>query len=467
MTQNEADIPAPAADAMSAAERHAAVALAGIFSLRMLGLFMILPVFTLHASRYSGYTPTRAGIAIGIYGLSQALCQIPFGMLSDRIGRKPAIVGGLLIFALGSVLAAMADSMTGVIVGRTLQGAGAVGSAVLALTADLTREEHRTKAMAVIGTSIGLAFGIGILAGPVITSHLGLPGVFWATAVLGLLGIAVLTLYVPSPVRSRFHRDAEAVPAQFARILGDRQLLRLDGGIFMLHLILMASFFVLPLVLRDYGGFAPGRHWELYLPVLVVSVAVMVPFIIYAEKRHRLKQVFAGAVLALALTLAALAGLHRSLPVIALLMVAFFAAFNILEASLPSLVSRFAPADKKGTALGVYSTSQFFGAFLGGLSGGWIYGHYGPGAVFAFCAALAALWFVFALTMQDPRGLSSRLLKVGRLSEAEAGELAARLLAVEGVREAVVVVEDGLAYLKVDPEHLDQQALRAFSAARA
>ncbi|HKJ01981.1 MAG TPA: MFS transporter, partial [Longimicrobiales bacterium] len=238
----------PDTGGMSRAERRAAGALASIFSLRMLGLFMILPVFTLHATRYSGYSATGAGLAIGIYGLTQALLQIPFGMLSDRIGRKPVIYVGLVIFALGSVVAALAHSMLWVIAGRALQGAGAVGSAVLALTADLTREEQRTKAMAMIGGSIGIAFGVGIVAGPVITSWVGLPGLFWVTAVLGLAGAAVLRFRVPNPVSSRFHRDAEAVPAQLGRVLRDTQLLRLDAGILCLHLILMASFVVMPLV---------------------------------------------------------------------------------------------------------------------------------------------------------------------------------------------------------------------------
>lgn len=480
MKQNQIEAaPAPAAaaaaadavpagvGAMSPAERRAAAALASIFSLRMLGLFMILPVFTLHATRYSGYTATRAGLAIGIYGLTQALLQIPFGMLSDRIGRKPVICFGLLVFALGSALAALSHSILWVIAGRALQGMGAVGSAVLALTADLTREEHRTKAMAMIGGSIGLAFGIGIVAGPIITSWVGLPGLFWATAILALAGVAVLFTRVPNPVSRRFHRDTEPVPAQFARVLRDTQLLRLDAGIMSLHMILMASFVVMPLVLRDRAGLPASEHWMVYLLVLVFSIALMVPFVIFAEKRGWMKQVFAGAVLTLACTQVALYELDHTLAAVVVLLLVFFTAFNVLEATLPSLVSRLAPADKKGTALGVYSTSQFLGAFIGGLCGGWLYGHVSLEAVFVFCAAVAAVWFLLAATMRSPRALSSQLLSVGELTEEEATRLASELATVSGVAEAVVVVEDGVAYLKVDRRQLDEQALRAFSIARA
>lgn len=455
---------APASQQMSDGERRAAVSLALIFSLRMLGLFMILPVFTLHATRYAGFSPTLAGLAIGIYGLTQALLQVPFGMLSDRVGRKPVIFSGLLLFAAGSVVAALSHSIYGVILGRALQGTGAVGSAVLALTADLTREEQRTKAMAMIGGSIGIAFGIGIVAGPVITSWVGLPGLFWATSLLALAGIGVLIFRVPNPVASRFHRDAEPVPDQFMRVLRDTQLLRLDAGIFSLHMILMASFVVMPLVLRDRVGLAPAHHWLVYLGVLVLSIALMVPFVLVAEKRRLLKQVFVASVLVLS---AAQVGLfefdHRLLAVSALLLV-FFTAFNVLEATLPSLVSRLAPPEMKGTAMGVYSTSQFLGAFIGGVSGGWLYGHYSIEAVFGFCAAVAAVWLVLAATMRAPRHLSSQLIKVGTLSREEANRLAARLSEVPGVAEAVVIVEDGVAYLKVDKRTLDERALRAVAA---
>ena len=449
---------------MSAAERRASMALAGIFTLRMLGLFLILPVFSLHADSYHGYSPALAGLAIGVYGLTQAAFQIPFGMLSDRIGRKRVIVAGLLIFAAGSVVAALAETMWGVIAGRALQGFGAIGAAVIALTADLTREEQRTKAMAVIGVSIGFAFALAMVAGNALTGLIGLAGLFWLTAALALAGIVVLHRCVPAPPTTRFHRDVEPVPAQFREILADGQLLRLDAGIFVLHLILTATFVALPLALRDSAGLPAGGHWKVYVPVLLASVLLMVPFVLYADRRNRLKQVFLAAVAGLAAAEAGLAWFGDGVAVLAALMVLYFTAFNVLESCLPSLVSRFAPPDKKGTALGFYSTAQYLGAFTGGLCGGWLHGRLGIGAVFWFCAALVLVWFVAALGMRNPRPLTTRLLRVDGVSEAGAAELARRLREVRGVAEAIVVVEDAVAYLKVDRRTLDAEALRAITA---
>lgn len=456
-----------AADAMTAAERRVALSLSAIFALRMMGLFMILPVLSLYADRYQGYTPTLAGLAIGIYGLTQALFQIPFGMLSDRVGRKPVIIGGLLLFALGSVIAALSDSMLGLIIGRGLQGMGAIAAVVMALAADLTREEQRTKAMAIIGASIGVAFAIALILGPVISHWIGLSGVFAITAVLAIGGILLLQGLVPKPVIQRRHRDAETLPEQIQRVLRDRQLLRLDAGILILHLILTASFVVIPLLLRDHGQLDASKHWFVYLLVLLASVCFMAPFILIADKYRLIKPIFAAAVLMLALAQLGLLTFHTSLWQIVLLMVVFFTGFNILEANLPSLISRLAPPETKGTALGIYSTSQFLGAFIGGLGGGWLHAHYGPGAVFEACAVLALMWFAFALTMRNPQTLSSHLVRLEQISEEDAPGVAAKLLAIPGVAEAVVIAEERVAYLKVDRKHLDQQALRAISAAQA
>ncbi|VFM95096.1 MAG: Predicted arabinose efflux permease, MFS family [Candidatus Kentron sp. G] len=446
--------------AMTSTERRAVATLSAIFSVRMFGLFMILPVFTLYAEdEYTGYTATLAGLALGIYGFTQALLQIPFGMLSDRVGRKPVITAGLSLFILGSILAAVSDSLLGVIAGRALQGAGAIAATTMALLADLTREEHRTRAMATFGVSIGMVFTIALMAGPVIGRFAGLSGLFWVTAALGLLGIGVLYFAVPNPRVTCFHRDAEALPGQFLSVLADTQLLRLDAGIFVLHLTLMASWIAVPLTLRDGGGVIPDAHWQIYVLVLTLSVILMAPFVILAEKYQRTKPVFLGAVLALGLCQLGLLATRDHLFFIVAMMVVFFTAFNVLEANLPSLVSRLAPPDKKGTALGVYSTSQFLGAFTGALIGGWLFGHHGAPAVFAFCAAMAGLWFLFAVTMKNPGRLRAHLLKAGATAEAEAAELATRLLAVPGVVEAVVVAKDGVAYLKVDRDRLDEEAL--------
>lgn len=453
--------------AMTPTERRASIALAGIFTLRMLGLFMIFPIFSLDAHLYSGNTAMLTGLAIGIYGLTQAVFQIPFGRLSDRIGRKKVIIGGLLIFAAGSAVAASAESIWGVIIGRGLQGFGAIASAVLALTADLTREEQRTKAMAIIGVSIGMAFALAMVVGPAIRPVLGLPGLFWATGAMAILGIGVLLYYVPTPTQVRFHRDAEAMPAQFATILRDTQLLRLDVGILILHLMMTATFVVLPLALRDYAGFETGDHWKVYLFVLTFALVFMVPFVMHADRRNRIKQVF---MIAIGLLLASQIGLYAFVQnwwMLVGCMILYFTGFTVLEASLPSLVSRLAPSDLKGTALGAYSTAQYLGAFLGGVVGGWLYGKMGLESVFAVCAGLCVVWLLFSIGMRNPRPLSTQLLNLGEVSEQMTEELTARLLAVPGVAEAVVVAEDGIAYLKVDRKHLDGEALRAFSATRA
>jgi MFS family permease len=446
---------------MTAHERRAAVSLASIFALRMMGLFMILPVFALYADGLEGVSSTQVGLAIGIYGLTQALLQIPFGMLSDRIGRKPVIAGGLLIFAVGSMVAAMATTIEGVILGRALQGAGAVAAAVMALAADLTSEAHRTKAMAVIGMSIGFSFVLAMVAGPVLNHWIGVPGIFGLTAVLALVGIGLLYLVVPTPVRSSFHRDAEAEPSQFRRVLFDGQLLRLDLGILVLHLVLTASFVVLPLALRD-SGFEPIHHWRLYLPVMVAAMALAIPFIIIAEKKRRIKHVFVGAVGVLLLSQLALVWGYHDFWAIALLMLSFFIAFSLLEATLPSLVSKVAPAQSKGTAMGVYTTSQFTGAFIGGVAGGWIHEVQGDSAVFILCSALIALWLLAALSMREPRYLSSEMLPVGEHDSEQAWLLERQLLAVRGVAEASVNVDDGIAYLKVDSRELDRGALEQY-----
>jgi len=451
-----------AAAGMSRNEVRSAVSMAGIYALRMLGLFMILPVFALYAGDLEGATPALAGLAIGIYGMTQALLQIPFGLVSDHIGRKPVIVFGLLVFAAGSVVAATADTMFMVIVGRALQGAGAIAAAIMALTADLIREEHRVKAMAIIGMSIGVAFALSMVLGPVLNGWIGVPGIFWLTAVLAIAGIAVVVLIVPNPAVSRLRRDAETVPAQITSVLRDPELLRLDLGIFSLHLILTASFVVLPLALRDIAGLPADEHWMLYLPALGLSLPMAIPFILQAEKHRRMKQVFVAAIVVLAIAQGALSIFHASIVAIGLLVFVFFTAFNLLEAILPSLISKTAPPDRKGTAMGVYSSAQFFGAFVGGAVGGILHGSYGMGSVFLFCSLVALAWVLFASTMQRPNYLGTRLLRIGPQDPANAQELAQRISAVRGVAEAVVIPEDAVAYLKIDQDSLDEDALRAF-----
>lgn len=447
---------------MTHTERRAASSLAGIYSLRMLGLFMILPVFAIYGQQLEGATPFLVGIAIGVYGLTQGLLQIPFGMLSDRLGRKPVIAAGLLLFALGSVVAAMSDNIYGVIAGRALQGSGAIAAAIMALAADLTREEHRTKIMAVIGMSIGASFSVAMVMGPILDKWVGVSGIFWLTAVLAIAGIAVLLLRVPTPVQSRVHRDAQTVPTQLREVIRDRQLLRLNFGIFTLHMVLTSVFVTVPLMLQA-AGLMKDSHWLVYLPVMVLAIAFMVPFIIIAEKKRRIKQVFVGAIGALVVAVAGLAVAADSLISIVVALWLYFTAFNLLEASLPSLISKTAPPQSKGTAMGVYSSGQFLGVFVGGLVGGYLYEHYGSQSVFIFDMVILLLWLLLAITMRHPRYLTSHILRVGKLDEAGARELNIQLTSVRGVAEAVIMVEDGLAYLKVDNKALDRQALHRFS----
>lgn len=447
---------------MNEIERRGAFSLAGIFSLRMLGLFLILPVFALYAETLEGVTPMLVGLAIGIYGLTQALLQIPFGMLSDRVGRKPVIVGGLLIFALGSVVAASAQDIYGIILGRALQGSGAIAAVVMALAADLSREQRRLRMMAIIGMSIGLAFAVSLVLGPLLNRWIGVPGIFWLTALLALVGVGIALFVVPTPKKLQFHRDAEVEPAQFGKVLRDPELLRLDFGIFALHLMLTALFLVYPLELRDQG-LASDHHWQVYLPVMLVSVIAMVPFVIIAESKRRMKPVFVGAVAALACAGLGLYEFDTSMTGLVLTLMVFFTAFNLLEATLPSLVAKMAPSERKGTAMGVYSSSQFIGAFMGGVLGGWMHTHFGNHGVFLLCGAVALIWLLLAWGMANPNYLSNYLLPVGELEADQAVLLTKQLLEVEGVAQAVVIAEEGVAYLKVDLASVDENALGAYS----
>jgi len=388
-------------ESLNPRERRATLGLAAIYGSRMLGLFLILPVFALYAEHLPSATPVLTGIAIGIYGLTQAALQIPFGLASDRIGRKPVIVAGLILFAVGSVVAATADDIWTIIAGRAIQGSGAIAAAVMALLADLTRDSHRTRAMATVGVTIGFSFTVALIAGPLFNTWIGVPGLFWLTAALALLGIAILLVAIPTPERSSVHAEAEPVPALFGKVLRNPQLLRLDLGIFCLHLVLTALFLAVPLELVE-AGLAVERHAWLYLPVMLGGMGLMVPFVIKAEKGGKMKEVFLGAVGLLGLAQIGLYAMEGSLWGLGLALLAFFTAFNLLEATLPSLVSKLAPGAIRGTAMGVYSTSQFTGAFIGGLTGGWVHQHYGTTMVFVTSAIVTLIWLLAAQGMEVP-----------------------------------------------------------------
>lgn len=441
---------------MNPTELRAGATLAGVFGLRMLGLFLILPVFALHAPRLAGGDNlTLVGIALGAYGLSQAMLQIPFGMASDRWGRKPVIYVGLVIFAAGSFLAAAASDIWTAIAGRTLQGAGAISSVVVALAADLTREQHRTKVMAMIGAMIGFAFALSLVAAPALYDRIGMAGLFVLTGVLCLAAMVVVKTLVP---------DA-APPAPRAAAGGkgifDIELLRLNFGIFVLHMVQMAMFVVLPPLLVTAG--LPGaEHWKLYLPVVLASFALMVPPVFFADRRNRPKPVMVGAVALLLAVQTGLAFMGTTLATLAVLLLAFFAAFNVLEALLPSLVSRIAPAHARGAAIGVYNTTQTLGLFFGGLMGGWVADRYGVAAVFTTCALLSALWGAVAAGMRPLRAPVNELssLTFSIAAHVDLDGLREALARVRGVREAEIVPAERIARLKVVPGQWDEHRVR-------
>lgn len=382
---------------MTAAELRAGASLAGVFGLRMLGLFLILPVFAAHAPSLAGGDDlVLVGAALGAYGLAQALLQVPYGMASDRFGRKPVMVIGLLVFAAGSFLAASATDIWTTIAGRALQGAGAISSVVVALAADLTREEHRAKAMAMIGATIGLSFALSLVAAPALYSHIGMGGLFALTGLLSLAAVWVVCAAVPS-VPQRL------APMPLRRGLAaalSPDLLRLNAGIFVLHLAQMAMFVVLPSLLVE-AGLPLAAHWKLYLPVVLASFLAMAPLVFYADRRGRAKAVMVGAILLLALVEFSLGLAGARLYALAAGLLGFFVAFNILEALTPSLVTRVAPAEARGAALGVFNTTQTLGLFAGGLAGGWLARHGGSHTVFAVCGILSVAWLGLAAGMRS------------------------------------------------------------------
>lgn len=383
---------------MTPLERRATLGLSLIFALRMLGLFMILPVFVLYADALQGATPQTMGLALGVYGLTQAVLQLPFGLASDRFGRKPVIVIGLLIFAAGSALAALADDIHWLMVGRALQGAGAIGAVISALLADLTREHVRSAAMAVLGISIGACFLLAMVLGPLLNAWIAVPGIFLLSVVMGVASIGVLLWWVPAAPPLTLSDEPHSW-RELAKVLSNPDLLRLDGGIFVLHSILTALFVAVPLALSE-AGLAGSRHWQVYLPVMLLSIALLWPLLRLSEQDGKLKWVFLLCIGLLGLALTGLAQGHPRVWAIGGWLLLFFVAFNLLEATLPSLVSRQAPAGHRGAALGVYSSLQFLGTFFGGLAGGWMLAHAGIGGVFGFCAVLALCWMAFGLTMR-------------------------------------------------------------------
>lgn len=439
---------------MSPLELRASISLASIYGLRMLGMFLILPIFAIYAEALpGGHDHLLIGLALGAYGLTQAIFQLPFGMASDRFGRKRLIYIGLLIFVIGSGIAACAQDIQMLIIGRAIQGAGAISAAVTALLADLTREQYRTQAMAMVGATIGVTFAASLVLAPVLNQWIGVSGIFMMTAVLAALAILVVRFLVPDPVVSRFHSDAGTAPAQLKHVLQHPQLLRLNFGIFALHAAQMAMFIVVPFAIKEASGMSENHHWQVYLPVVLIGFVLMVPAIIYGEKKARLKQVFVTGIAIMLIAQLLFASLLSHFWGIVASLVLYFLAFNVLEAILPSMISKIAPAASKGTAMGVFNTTQSLGVFVGGILGGYLSSlsyHHGYQFVFIFCSIMMLAWLLLAITMQAPPAVRSRMFHLPEGRTYDAQGLGDKLAVLPGVKESVVLPEEGVIILKVD-----------------
>lgn len=446
-------------------EQRAAASLASVFAFRMLGLFMLMPVLAIYGQDLHGFSPLWIGLAIGAYGLTQAVLQIPMGWLSDKIGRKPVIITGLIIFALGSVVAAVAESIYMVTLGRALQGMGAIASALLALAADLSRDDQRPKVMASIGMSIGLSFALAMLLGPIVASKFALAGVFWLTAMLAVAGMLIVLFIVPSTVNRAPKGETSAAFSSIPALIKNSQLMRLNFGVLLLHLTLTTLFVVLPSELIK-NGLNAEQHWQLYIPVFIIAFVIMIPLMIVAIAKQKEKAAFLGTIILLILSSLALSAVSNSTWGIAICMVGYFVAFNFLEATMPALVSRLAPANQKGSAMGVFSSSQFLGAFLGGLLGGYLAQSFSTHAVFAAVVLVGVVWLILAWQMKIPQKSKMISLLSNVQNEQQAEQLASLLVALPGVIEATVVEQEQRSYLKVDDKQFDLDAARQLVTAR-
>lgn len=439
---------------MNALERRSTFALSSIFALRMLGLFMIIPVFSVAGQSYQGATPALIGLAVGVYGLTQAILQIPFSLLADRFSRKPLIIIGLLLFALGGAVAAMSETIYGVIIGRAIAGGGAVSAVVMALLADVTREEQRSKAMAVMGMSIGVSFMVAFSLGPWLTSLVGISGLFWVTTVMGLAAISML-LFVPKV--TRHHKNyQQGYVAQLKQVLKMGDLNRLHVSIFALHLLLTAMFVYMPSQLIQFAGIPLSSHGLVYLPLLIISLFFAFPSIILAEKYRKMRGIFLTAIGGIVLGLLVLIFGYESKYVLLAGLGLFFIAFNVMEALLPSWLSKSAPIQSKATAMGVNSSSQFLGAFFGGMIGGQLLLLNNTSLGWSILVAIAVVWLLISFGLAQPRYLSSLVLALPETKQTD--EWTSQLLAIRGIEEVVVMSDQQFAYVKIDKQLIDEAA---------
>lgn len=436
---------------MNALERRSTIALSSIFALRMLGLFMIIPVFAVAGQSYQYATPALIGLAVGVYGLSQALLQIPFSLWADRFHRKPLIVFGLLLFALGGAVAAMSETIYGVIIGRAIAGAGAVSAVVMALLADVTREENRTKAMATMGMSIGLSFVVAFSVGPWLTTFVGISGLFWVTTIMGMLAILMLFM-VPKTIRH--HKNyKQGYLVQLKQVLKMADLNRLHVSVFSLHLLLTAMFIYIPSQLIEFAGIPLSKHGIVYLPLLVISLFFAFPSIILAEKYRKMRSIFLVAITGVIAGLIILIFGYESKYILLLGLGLFFIAFNVMEALLPSWLSKAAPIQSKATAMGVNASAQFLGAFCGGTLGGQLILLNNTAMGWSVLSAIAIIWLLISFGLAQPHYLTSIVLRLPENKQTD--DWTSQLLAIHGIEEVVVMSDQQVAYIKVDKQQLD------------
>lgn len=442
----------------SSIEKQAVLSIASLYGFRMLGLFMVLPVLSLYFSDYENSSLLLLGLALGIYGLTQAIFQIPLGLLSDKIGRRPVIIGGLALFVLGSIVAALSESAMGVIIGRALQGTGAIASTLMALVTDFTSEQNRTKAMATIGGSIGVSFALAMVIGPLVATHFGMSGIFWVTALLGLVGFFIVFKLIPKTISLRNNRETQTDLQQIGQLLKSPELFRLNIGIFFHHLTLMAAFVVVPTILVQQLTIGEDQLWWVYLSLLGGGFVAMVPAIIMAEKRNAQKPFFIAAIVIMMVSMFVLGNTQGSILTL-LMLFSYFAAFNLLEAFLPSWLSKVSPAGNRGTAMGIYSTCQFLGTFMGGVLGGWGLSSFGADGLLILLAAMLLVWVILATQMSSPRPLQTIILQVGKRKP---NEFIKSVSTIVGVEDILLLEGDELAYIKVDKTAINMAELQPF-----